>query len=204
MKLKLKDGEKMAEAKNYFQVLYDIDISSKASTKNNLTYLPWAAVWAETKKIYPSAEYVVYENADGRFWFDDGRTGWVKTGVVINGIEHIERLPIMNHVNKPIPAESITSFDANKSVQRSITKACGRHGVGLYVYEGEDLPESTNELNDLNDENFELAKKIAATSADKKAKVKAIITEFVKNGNPRAIREIESARKIREKLMEIM
>lgn len=194
----------MAEAKNYFQVLYDIDISSKASTKNNLTYLPWAAVWAETKKIYPSAEYVVYENADGRFWFDDGKTGWVKTGVVINGIEHIERLPIMNHVNKPIPAESITSFDANKSVQRSITKACGRHGVGLYVYEGEDLPESTNELNDLNDENFELAKKIAATSADKKAKVKAIITEFVKNGNPRAIREIESARKIREKLMEIM
>ena len=74
-----------------------------------------------------------------RPWFDDGNTGWVKTGVTINGIEHIEDLPIMDFKNKSIPAKDITSSDANKSIQRSLTKACARHGVALWIYEGEDL-----------------------------------------------------------------
>ena len=188
---------------NYFKTLYDIDISCKASTKNGLTYLPWAAVWAETKKIFPDALYTVYENETGRVWFDDGKTGWVKTGVTINGIEHIERLPIMNHVNKPISAESITSFDANKAVQRSITKACGRHGVGLYVYEGEDLPEVVNELNELNEENFKLASAKAQKSEDFKVKVGEIVRKYAPSGNPRSIKEISNATLLNNELKKL-
>lgn len=77
-----------------------------------------------------------------RFWFDDGKTGWVKVGVTINGIEHIENYPIMDHRNQPIPADKITSTDANKAKMRALAKACGRHGLGLYIYEGEDMPEA--------------------------------------------------------------
>jgi hypothetical protein len=56
-------------------------------------------------------------------------------------IEHIEYLPIMNMRNQSIPLASVTSFDVNKSIQRSLVKACARHGLGLYIFAGEDLPE---------------------------------------------------------------
>lgn len=62
------------------------------------------------------------DKGNTRPWFDDGRTGWVKTGVTINDMELIEELPIMDFRNKSIPADSITSTDANKSIQRSLTK----------------------------------------------------------------------------------
>ena len=57
------------------------------------------------------------------------------------GAAHIEYLPIMDYKNKSISLENITSFDVNKSIQRSLTKALARHGLGLYLYAGEDLPE---------------------------------------------------------------
>jgi hypothetical protein len=59
----------------------------------------------------------------------------------VNGVEHIEYLPVMDFRNASIPAEKVTSFDVNKAIQRSLTKAVARHGLGLYVYAGEDLPE---------------------------------------------------------------
>ena len=65
----------------------------------------------------------------------------LKPGVEIAGLEHIEYLPIMDYKNKSISLENITSFDVNKSIQRSLTKALARHGLGLYLYAGEDLPE---------------------------------------------------------------
>lgn len=125
-----------------FEVLNNINVGDHTENKNGLTYLSWAWAWAETKKAFPEANYTVYENEIGRPWFDDGRTGWVKTGVAIEGLEHIEYLPVMDFKNKSIPANAITSFDANKAVQRSLTKACARHGLGLYIYAGEDLPEA--------------------------------------------------------------
>ena len=66
----------------------------------------------------------------------------MKTGVTIEGIEHIEYLPVMDFRNQSISADKVTSFDVNKSIQRSLTKALARHGLGLYIYAGEDLPES--------------------------------------------------------------
>jgi hypothetical protein len=66
----------------------------------------------------------------------------VKTGVTIDGLEHIEYLPVMNYKNQSIPANAVTSFDVNKAIQRSLTKACARHGLGLYIYAGEDLPDA--------------------------------------------------------------
>ena len=133
----------MAESKkNYFTELNSIDVGDKIEKKNGLSYLSWAFAWGELKKRYPEATYTVYENADGWNYFTDGRTCWVKTGVTVNGIEHIEYLPVMDFKNKSIPANEVTSFDVNKAIQRSLTKAVARHGLGLYIYAGEDLPET--------------------------------------------------------------
>lgn len=130
---------------NYFIELNSINVNEKVEKKNGLSYLSWAWAWAEVKKIHPDATYTIYENNDGWNYFTDGRTGWVKTGVTVNGIEHIEYLPIMDFKNKSITLENITSFDVNKAIQRSLTKAVARHGLGLYIYAGEDLPETEQE-----------------------------------------------------------
>lgn len=127
--------------KNYFMELNNINVSGKTEKKNGLTYLSWAWAWGEIKKIHPDAFYTIYENAQGWPYHTDGRTAWVKTGVTVDGLEHIEYLPIMDFKNKSIPVENITSTDVNKTIQRSLTKAVARHGLGLYVYAGEDLPE---------------------------------------------------------------
>lgn len=128
---------------NYFVELNGINVNGKTEQKNGLTYLSWAWAWAEVKKLHPDATYTIYENEHGWFYHTDGKTAWVKTGVTVNGIEHIEYLPVMDFRNKSISIDSITSFDVNKAIQRSLTKACARHGLGLYIYAGEDLPEGT-------------------------------------------------------------
>ena len=57
------------------------------------------------------------------------------------GLEHIEELPVMDFKNRSIAYDAVTSMDINKAIQRSLTKACARHGLGLYIYAGEDLPD---------------------------------------------------------------
>jgi hypothetical protein len=126
---------------NYFNALNGVNVNSKVEKKNGLTYLSWAWAWGEVKKLYPTTTYTIYENATGWNYHTDGKTAWVKTGVTVEGIEHIEYLPVMDLRNKSIPLESVTSFDVNKAIQRSLTKALARHGLGLYIYAGEDLPE---------------------------------------------------------------
>ena len=129
-------------SENYFSELYAINVNKYVEKKNGLSYVSWPFAWGEVKKLHPDATYTIYENADGLFYHTDGRTCWVKTGVTVNGVEHIEYLPVMDFKNRSIPVEQVTSFDVNKAIQRSLTKAVARHGLGLYIYAGEDLPES--------------------------------------------------------------
>lgn len=133
---------------NYFAELNSINVNEKTEKKNGLTYLSWAWAWGEVKKLHPDAFYTIYENGQGWNYHTDGRTCWVKTGVTVCGIEHIEYLPVMDFRNASIPAEKVTSFDVNKAIQRSLTKALARHGLGLYIYAGEDLPEEESEPKD--------------------------------------------------------
>jgi hypothetical protein len=134
---------------NAFKTLNNINVNDHTERKNGLTYLAWAWAWGELKKLYPESYYTVYENKDGLFYHTDGKTCWVKTGVtLVDGdihLEHIEYLPVMDFKNKSIPVEQVTSFDVNKAIQRSLTKAVARHGLGLYIYAGEDLPEEEAE-----------------------------------------------------------
>jgi len=134
----------MAE-KSTFSVLNAINCNEHTEKKNGLTYLSWAWAWQIAKTNFPDATYDIYENAEGLNYHHDGRTCWVKTGVTIGGIEHIEYLPVMDHRNASIPRDKVTSFDVNKAIQRSLTKALARHGLGLYIYAGEDLPDAEDD-----------------------------------------------------------
>ena len=132
----------MAQSKTVFDTLNAINVNDRTETKNKLTYLSWAWAWQTVKENYPTATYTIYENEGGMFYHSDGKSAWVKTGVTIDGIEHIEYLPVMDFRNASIQIEKLNSTDVNKSIQRSLTKAIARHGLGLYVYAGEDLPQN--------------------------------------------------------------
>lgn len=135
----------MAEQKSVFATLNAINCNEHIEKKNGLSYLSWAWAWGIAKSYYPDAQYTIYDNPDGWNYWTDGRTAWVKTGVTIAGQEHIEELPVMDVRNRSIPLENITSFEVNKAIQRSLTKALARHGLGLYIYAGEDLPDAADD-----------------------------------------------------------
>ena len=124
-----------------FNQLFAVNVNDKLEKKGNQSYLSWAYSWSEVKNLCPDVNRHVYESENGCNYFTDGRTAWVKVGVTIEGLEHIDYLPIMDMRNNAIPVEKITSFDVNKAIQRSTTKAIAMHGLGLYVYAGEDMPE---------------------------------------------------------------
>ena len=105
------------EIPNYFEELNKINVNDKVEKKNGLSYLSWPYAWGELKKKYPEATFTIYENAQGWNYHTDGRTCWVKTGVTVLGIEHIEELPIMDFKNKSIPLNQVTSYEVNKTIQ---------------------------------------------------------------------------------------
>jgi hypothetical protein len=132
---------KSEKTKSVFETLNAININELRKEKGKMSYLAWAYAWAEVKKLHPDMTSTVYENADGLNYHHDGKTAWVKTGITIGGMEHIEYLPILSNNNSSIPLANITSWNVNNSIQRSLTKAIARHGLGLYLYSGEDYPE---------------------------------------------------------------
>jgi len=126
--------------KNYFEELAKVNIKDKVEKKGNFDYLSWANAWALVKLKYPTAQRKVYEDqATGLNFFTDGRTAYVKVGIVINDIEHIDYLPIMDFRNNSIRIEKITSMDVNTAIQRSTAKAVAMHGLGLSLWVGEDI-----------------------------------------------------------------
>lgn len=124
--------------------LLQLNVNDHVEKKNNLSYLSWAWAWAEVLKADPEAlwEAVEYPAADGTLvpclYVGDG-SALVKTKVTINGKTRSCVLPVMNHRNQAI--KSPDAFAINTAIMRCMTKAISMHGLGLYIYAGEDLPE---------------------------------------------------------------
>lgn len=190
------EANTLTDYSNVFAVLNAINVNDKKEKKNGLTYLSWPWAWGEAKKVYPDASYKVYENANGWFYHTDGKTCWVKTGVTINGQEHIEYLPVMDNRNQSIPLENVTSVAVNKSIQRSLTKALARHGLGLYIYAGEDIPEAEKESEKVEKEK-EQKSKPAAKEAPKPVTNEASKEERDRQDN------IKACMGYREKIKEV-
>jgi hypothetical protein len=151
----------MDKIQSAFNTLNSIDVNSKVEKKSGLTYLSWAYAWAEVKKLYPSAHYEIQRNADGLPYVYDKNTGYmVSTVVTIDDVSHEMWLPVMDGANKAMKAESYeyatkygnktveaaTMFDINKTLMRCLTKNLAMHGLGLYIYAGEDLPEEPTQV----------------------------------------------------------
>ena len=127
-----------------FKTLSAISIKDKIERKGNLDYLSWANAWSLLKTHYPNAQRKIYEHEHtGLNYFTDGTTAYVKVGIVVNDIEHIDYLPVMDFRNNAIPIGKLTSMDVNKTIQRSTAKAIAMHGLGLSLWTGEDVPELT-------------------------------------------------------------
>jgi hypothetical protein len=140
--------------------LLKINVNDHTERKGNLTYLSWAWAWAEVLKIDPTARYTVHEY-DGLplVYLKDG-SAMVKVSVEIKGDIKTCLLPVLDHKNKSI--ENPNSFAVNTSVMRCLAKCIALHGLGLYIYAGEDLPEAEREEMDAEID----AKLAAATSVD--------------------------------------
>lgn len=120
------------------------DVNGKTEKKNGLTYLSWSWAWAEFIKLYPSATYEIKKNVNGLPCFGDEKLGYmVYTSVTVDAVTHEMWLPVMDFKNKSMLQP--TTFDINKAVMRCLTKNLAMFGLGLYIYSGEDLPE-TDEL----------------------------------------------------------
>jgi hypothetical protein len=136
------------DSKSVFKTLSEVPIKDKVERKNNMDYLSWAYAWSLLKQNYPTAQRIVYEDPQtGWNYFTDGRTAWVKVGVVVEGQEHIDYLPIMDFRNNAIPVDKVNQFEVNKAIQRSTAKAIAMHGLGLQLWTGEDLPSQSAPAN---------------------------------------------------------
>lgn len=176
-------------ANNTFKILNAINVTEETKAKNGLNYLPWAKAWAEVKENYPDAFFTIYsqkldELGNTRFWHDDGKTGWTDVSVTIEGKEERLPLPVMDHKNQAIPAENITSMNANKTLLRNLVKCCALHGLGLHVYMGEDTTGEEQDIAVLVESIRELVKKKVTLSDKAKAKVKELCVAAEKKANP--------------------
>lgn len=181
----------MTEKQSVFNVLNAINVNDKKAKKNNLDYLSWAFAWAEVKKAFPESNSKVYENEKGWNYHTDGRTAWVKVGMTIEGLEHIEYLPVMDFKNKSIPIDKVTSMDVNKAIQRGLVKAIARHGLGLYIFSGEDLPDLTPEQQEMENEKQRLRE------------IQPLILRAEKVGYPAALLD-DLKTKTRQEIIDIM
>lgn len=128
-----------------YRVLSKINVNQHTEKKNGLTYLSWAWAWDTLMSLYPESYTSVRRPSETEFpYWTDGHTCWVDVGVTVvwNGNERTrtEVFPIMDYKNRSIPLESVTSFDVNTALQRAWTKCIARHGLGFYIYAGQDLP----------------------------------------------------------------
>lgn len=146
----------MEEKKITFEELYNLDVRDKVEQKNGLNYLSWAYAWAEIKKIYPTAKYNIYKFGESQLpYVYDEKTGYmVFTDVTIDDVTHEMWLPVMDNTNKTMldhqytystksgekTVEAATMFDINKTIMRCLTKNLAMFGLGLSLYQGEDLP----------------------------------------------------------------
>jgi len=212
-----------ADHEKVFKMLYSLNLSDKAKTKKTagteLKYIPWSSVWAEIKKVEPTATYKVYPQTlddfgNTRFWHDDERTGWVEVGVTIKGLEHVMTLAVMDYKNKAIPAAEITATDANKTMMRCLVKACAMHGIGMYVYEGEEIPDDERELIVLQNECLNLINKKCKLSDKAKEEVSDLckaahvesdptLPENAITGSPKQIMDIDILGKLKKQLLAV-
>ena len=136
------------------EMLLKKNVNDHVEKKNGLSYLSWAWAWAEALKADPQASFSVQMFGD-KCYMDINGTAMVWVTVTMFGKPMVCQLPVMDNFNRPISIEGVTttnkygkevttkldSFNVNTAIMRCMTKALALHGLGMYLYSGEDLPE---------------------------------------------------------------
>jgi len=118
--------------------LLKLNVNEHTEKKGNLTYLSWAWAWDLALKADEHATYKVEMFGD-KCYMDINGTAMVFVTVTIFGKPMTCQLPVMDYKNKAILNPD--AFAINTAIMRCMTKALSLHGLGLYIYSGEDLPE---------------------------------------------------------------
>ncbi|PEQ09143.1 Sak single strand annealing protein [Bacillus toyonensis] len=123
---------------NYFSKLAQIDCSEHVEKKGRFSYLSWTWAVKKLREVDPTATWEV-KRFNGVPYLKTDCGYFVEVEVTVQGLPLSQIHPILNNQNKPIAEPN--SFDINTSIQRCLVKAIALHGLGLYIYAGEDLPE---------------------------------------------------------------
>jgi hypothetical protein len=122
---------------NYYTDLAKIDVSEHIEKKGKFSYLSWAWAVDQLRRVHPTASWEVVR-FEGMPYMKTECGYFVEVAVTVNGITLSQIHPILDNSNKPIAKPN--AFQINTSIQRCLVKAIALHGLGLYVYAGEDLP----------------------------------------------------------------
>ena len=153
------------ENKEIVKELLELNVNERTEEKNGLTYLSWSWAWTEILKRYPEATYEICKFENNLPYVYDENTGYmVFTKVNINNVVREMWLPVMDGANKAMlnheytykvknyqgqiiekKVSPATMFDINKTIMRCLTKNLSMYGLGLYIYSGEDLPETIDD-----------------------------------------------------------
>lgn len=133
------DERKNMTATNYFEELNKVDVSKHVEKKGGFSYVSWPYAVAELRKRHPTATWKAIRFDGKPFLQTDANGCFVEVEVTVEGVSLSQVHPVLDNRNKPIPIPS--AFDINTSLQRALVKAIALHGLGLYIYAGEDLPE---------------------------------------------------------------
>jgi len=132
----------LIDRKELIEKLLKTNVNEHTEKKNGLTYLSWAWAWAEALKADSSAWYKIEMFGD-KCYMDINGTAMVFVTVTMYGKPMTCQLPVMDYRNKAIPNPD--AFAVNTAIMRCMTKALSLHGLGLYIYAGEDLPEGESD-----------------------------------------------------------
>ena len=129
---------------NTFEKLNKVDVSKFTKKKGKYNYLSWCFAVQELLRVCPTATWEVhtFQGVDGtkQPYMKNGTGAYVQVTVNVDGILRTQIHPVLNNKNATIMEPN--SFEINTSIQRCLAKAIALHGLGLYIFAGEDLPES--------------------------------------------------------------
>lgn len=126
------------QPENYFARLNQINVSEHIEKKGGFAYLSWPFVVAQLRLAEPTATWEVRRFNSLPYLATEAGV-FVEVAVTVQGVTLSQIHPVLDGRNRPIIAPTV--FDINTSIQRCLVKAIALHGLGLYIYAGEDLPQ---------------------------------------------------------------
>lgn len=175
---------------NVFAKLYPVNVNEHTEKKGRFTYLSWSHAWTEVCKHFPNS--ASYHFHDDLVYPDETRE--VRCTVTIEGMSHMMWLPVMNNNNQAIKNPDARAISDTR--MRCFVKAIAMHGLGLYIYRGEGIPEDTGEPQEVNEPEVNPVRPQEETSTpqinmDDQQRVDAWLEFYTTNSDPQKFADVE-------------